>query len=129
MYISKNNDLKVAVVPSFQAELSSKSDHYFCWEYSVFFENNSSDTMQVIGRSWQIICANGMVHEIESHNISEEQTTLKPGEVFEHVGIANLNTPSGIIKGHYKILSKGKLFDVEIPPFSLDNPYEINHIN
>ena len=129
MYVSNSKDLRVAVVPSYQEELSSKAEHNFYWEYSVFVENNSNDLMQVVGRSWQIICSDGKTHEIESNNIADEETFLKPGEVFEHIGVANLNTSSGIIKGKYKMLSKGKLFDVEIPPFSLDNPYEIVHIN
>lgn len=125
MYIGNSNSMRITVTPSYQEELSSKHD--FFWEYVVSVENNSNINVQLVGRYWQIICSDGTMQEVVGDD--NEYPTLKPGETFEYSNIANLKTSSGIIKGRYTILSNGKKLDVEVPTFSLDNPYEVVSIN
>lgn len=127
MYIGNNNSMRITVIPSYQEELSS--NHNFFWEYLVSVENNSNAIIQLIGKHWQIINSNGKVEEIIGDNILGERPILKPGESFEYTSIENLRTSSAIIKGKYKILSNGKELDIEVPTFSLDNPYEAIKIN
>ena len=127
MYIGTSNAMKITVTPSYQDDLSSKHD--FFWEYMVSVENTSNSVIQLVGRYWQIICADGSIQEIAGDTIVGERPVLKPGEAFRYTSIANLKTSSGIMKGHYKMLSNGKIFNIEIPTFSLDNPYEITSIN
>ncbi len=127
MYMGTSNAMKITVTPSYQDDLSSKHD--FFWEYMVSVENTSNSVIQLVGRYWQIICADGSIQEIAGDTIVGERPVLKPGEAFRYTSIANLKTSSGIMKGHYKMLSNGKIFNIEIPTFSLDNPYEITSIN
>ncbi len=127
MYVGVSNNMEIKVVPCYQEELSSKHD--FFWEYQVSVKNHSNSVVQLIGRHWQIICSDGRVHEVSGDSIVGERPVLKPGEAFEYKSLANLKTSSGIMKGHYKILANGKILDIEIPAFSLDNPFEIMSIN
>ncbi len=54
-----------------------------------------------------------------------EQPILNPGESFEYTSGTPLSTPSGIMFGTYEMVtSTGELFDVKIPAFSLDSPYQ-----
>ena len=127
MYVGTSNAMRITVRPFYQDDLSSKHD--FFWEYMVSVENTGNSVVQLVGRYWQIICSDGSVKEISGDSIVGEQPILKPGEAFEYKSLANLKTPSGIMRGHYKMLSNGKIFDIEIPAFSLDNPYERISIN
>lgn len=127
MYVGSNNLMRITVVPSYQEDLSSK--HNFFWEYLVSVENNSNTIVQLIGRHWQIISSDGKIQDIIKDDIVGEQPILRPGETFEYSSIENLKTSSAIIKGKYKVLSNGKELDIEVPTFSLDNPYEVISIN
>lgn len=127
MYVGTSNAMKVTITPSYQDDLSS--NHDFFWEYLVSVENTSNSVVQLVGRYWQIIGADGTIQEVMGDTIVGERPILKPGEAFEYKSLANLKTSSGIMKGHYKMLTNGKILDIEIPSFSLDNPYEIISIN
>ncbi len=127
MYVGVSNHIEIKVTPAYQEDLSSKHD--FFWEYMISVKNTSSSVVQLIGRHWQIIGADGSMQEVTGDNIVGERPVLRPGEAFAYKSLANLKTSSGIMKGHYKMLSNGQVFDIEIPSFSLDNPYEIISIN
>ena len=59
-----------------------------------------------------------------------EQPVLKPGESFEYTSGAPLSTPSGFMGGTYRMESEdGQAFDVEIPTFSLDSPFQSRALN
>lgn len=127
MFISNNNLVRISIFPIFQEELSSK--HNFFWEYSVSLENKSNKILQFLEKHLQIIESNGNIIEVSMDNIQGEKPVLKPGDIFEYSRVENLRTSSAIIRGRYKILSNGREFDIEVPTFSLDNPYEIVSIN
>jgi ApaG protein len=59
-----------------------------------------------------------------------KQPVLKPGESFNYTSGTPLNTPSGIMVGTYEMESeKGNRFEVDIPAFSLDSPYDPATLN
>ena len=59
-----------------------------------------------------------------------EQPTLNPGEKFEYTSGTPLTTSSGFMEGTYQMQNdSGDEFDVQIPQFSLDNPFETNKLN
>ncbi|MGD9650086.1 MAG: Co2+/Mg2+ efflux protein ApaG, partial [Dongiaceae bacterium] len=51
--------------------------------------------------------------------------------VFEYNSFTPLNTPSGIMLGSYEMerLESGERFEVEVPAFSLDSPYQKERAN
>ena len=54
-----------------------------------------------------------------------EQPTLEPGDCYEYTSGTPLTTPSGIMTGTYQMENeRGEEFDVDIPAFSLDSPYQ-----
>ena len=67
--------------------------------------------------------ARGELTEVKGPGVVGEQPVLKPGESFEYISGAPLNTPSGMMGGSYEMESdSGERFNVEIPTFSLDSP-------
>ena len=71
-----------------------------------------------------------MVKEVNGPGVVGEQPIINPGESYEYMSGAPLPTPSGIMEGTYEMINDtGESFDVEIPLFSLDSPYEKNRPN
>jgi len=76
-------------------------------------------------RHWRIIDARGQTEEVMGDGVVGEQPLIAPGEIYEYTSGAPLTTPSGLMVGTYQMeTSEGDSFDVAIPAFSLDSPYE-----
>jgi ApaG protein len=68
--------------------------------------------------------------EVRGPGIAGEQPRLEPGDACEYTSGVPLMTPSGIMSGSYQMESEsGENFDIEIPAFSLDSPYQPVRLN
>lgn len=125
MYQATTNEISVTVKPLYLEEQSSPADNHYVWAYWVKIENRGSDTVQLRNRYWRITDSHGQVQEVRGAGVVGEQPVLRPGESFEYTSGTPLSTPSGIMAGSYQMQRKnGGAFDVAIPAFSLDSPYE-----
>lgn len=130
MYERRTRDVIVRVEPEFLHEQSSPADDRFIWAYTVEIENHTGEDMQVVERFWQITDRNGQVQEVRGEGVVGEKPNLKPGEVFRYTSGAPLSAPSGVMLGTYQMETPdGHRFDVEIPAFSLDSPFDSRSIN
>ncbi len=130
MYERRTKDVVVRVEPEFLSEQSSPADDRFIWAYTVEIENQSAEDMQVVERFWQITDRNGQVQEVRGEGVVGEKPNLKPGEIFRYTSGAPLTAPSGVMLGTYQMkTADGQCFDVEIPAFSLDSPFDARTIN
>jgi ApaG protein len=104
---------------------SAPEEDYFVWAYRVYIENQGGETVQLRSRHWHITDALGRVQEVMGEGVVGEQPVLAPGETFEYTSGTPLSTPSGVMMGSYQMeTDRGASFDVVIPAFSLDSPYE-----
>ncbi len=125
MYDATTRSIRVTVEPIYLDDQSSPSDDHYVWAYQVRIENMGDDTVQLLHRYWRITDARGQVQEVRGAGVVGEQPTLKPGESFEYASGTPLPTPSGIMVGSYEMeTAQGTRFDVAVPAFSLDSPYE-----
>lgn len=125
MYERKTRDVVVRVEPEFLSEQSSPADDRYIWAYTVEIENQSSEDLQVVRRYWKIADRDGQVQEVSGEGVVGEIPMLKPGETFSYTSGAPLSAPSGVMLGHYGMKTEtGETYDVEIPAFSLDSPFE-----
>ncbi|PHR92632.1 MAG: Co2+/Mg2+ efflux protein ApaG [Robiginitomaculum sp.] len=125
MYERRTRDVVVRVEPEFLAEQSSPADDRYIWAYTVEIENQSSEELQVVKRYWKIADRDGQVQEVSGEGVVGEIPMLKPGETFSYTSGAPLSAPSGVMLGHYGMKTEaGETYDVEIPAFSLDSPFE-----
>ena len=130
MYSSITRSIRVSVKPVFLDEQSSPSNEHYVWAYQVRIENDGSETVQLINRHWHITDEIGRIQEVRGAGVVGEQPTLRPGESFEYTSGTPLDSPSGIMVGSYEMkTSAGERFDVDIPAFSLDSPYQIRNLN
>ncbi len=130
MYSAKTREIRVSVEPTYLEDQSEPGDGHYVWAYHVRIENQGRDTVQLLTRYWQITDSIGRVQEVRGAGVVGEQPVLAPGEAFEYTSGTPLPTPSGIMLGTYGMrCDDGERFDIEIPPFSLDSPYQDRRVN
>ncbi|WP_264736086.1 Co2+/Mg2+ efflux protein ApaG [Wolbachia endosymbiont (group A) of Rhinocyllus conicus] len=124
-YTLTTNFVEVTVLPIYIEEQSIPYENCCIWMYNVKIKNKSQSTIQLLSRHWQIIDYKGKINEIAGVGVIGEQPVIKSGEVFKYTSGTYLNAPSGIMQGKYEFLNEEsiKIFEVMIPPFSLDSPY------
>jgi len=130
MYSATTNAIRVTVEPTFLEDQSAPSDDHYVWAYQVTIENTGGDTVQLINRHWRITDAMGRMQEVKGEGVVGEQPRLAPGEQFEYTSGTPLGTPSGIMMGTYEMEDEaGARFEIDIPAFSLDSPYQARRLN
>lgn len=130
MYEATTDDIRVTVRPMFLEEQSDPAEDHYVWAYHVTIENLGNRRVQLRQRYWQITDANGIIQEVRGPGVVGEQPVLEPGESFEYTSGTPLTTPSGLMLGAYQMEGPdGAMFDVAVPPFSLDSPHEAARIN
>ena len=125
MYMKTSHHINVTVDPVFLEDQSLPLDKHYVWAYRVWIENQGPDMVQLVKRAWRITDANGVVHEVRGEGVVGEKPWIAPGATYQYTSGTPLSTPSGMMEGTYHMRTKsGKMFDVVIPLFSLDSPYE-----
>lgn len=121
-YEAETRGVNVQVVTSYIAEHSDPPSRYV-WAYMIRIENRSEQTVQLVSRHWVITDGQGRVEEVQGPGVVGEQPVLKPGAVHSYTSGCPLATPSGWMRGEYRMaVEGGDPFDAEIPEFSLDLP-------
>ena len=93
-------------------------------------ENTGGETVRVLTRHWKITDSLGRVQEVRGAGVVGEQPLLAPGQSFEYTSGTPLPTPSGIMVGSYNMeAGSGERFEVAVPAFSLDSPYQPVQLN
>jgi len=130
MYRALTRDIEVVVEPFYLEEQSDPDDDRYVWGYRVVIANNSDIAVRLINRYWNITDQNGQIDEVSGPGVVGEQPRLQPGDTYEYSSGCPLDTPSGLMFGHYQMETDGgELFDVDIPAFSLDSPGLLRVLN
>jgi ApaG protein len=130
MYETTTHEIRVSVEPAYVVEHSSPSEGYFFWSYTVEIANLGGQTVQLKSRYWRITDANGAVQEVRGAGVVGEEPVIEPGDSFRYTSGAPLTTSSGIMTGCYQMETpSGESFNVDIPVFSLDSPFEPQTVN
>lgn len=130
MYSATTKAIRVSVKPIFLDDQSTPAEDYYVWAYQVTIENTGGETVQLLNRHWRITDAHGRMQEVKGEGVVGEQPRLGPGELFEYTSGTPLTTPSGLMMGSYEMEGEGgQRFDIDIPAFSLDSPYQARQLN
>lgn len=130
MYQETTRSILVSVEPTYLDDQSAPDEAHFVWKYHVRIENKGALTVQLRNRYWRITDSLGRVQEVRGAGVVGEQPILHPGEAYEYTSGTPLKTPSGIMVGTYEMESEtGETFDIVIPAFSLDSPYQPKRLN
>lgn len=123
MYRALTRGIEVVVEPYYIEEQSDPDDSRYVWGYRIVIANNSRTTIRLVNRHWIITDENGVIDEVSGPGVVGEQPSLDPGDTYEYSSGCPLDTPSGLMYGHYEMQAEdGEIFNVTIPAFSLDLP-------
>ncbi|ANK71289.1 Co2+/Mg2+ efflux protein ApaG [Ensifer adhaerens] len=130
MYRALTRDIEVTVEPYYLEEQSDPDDGRYVWGYRIVISNHSDASVRLMTRYWHITDENGQVDEVSGPGVIGEQPLLNPGDTYEYSSGCPLDTPSGVMFGHYSMESEGgETFNVAIPAFSLDSPGLVRTLN
>ena len=129
-YSATTHGIRIQVTPTFLTDQSDASNDEYVWAYRVEIENTSSATVQLTARRWQITDRNGITQIVQGAGVVGEQPILHEGDSFTYSSGCPLSTPSGLMRGTYRMVTlAGDVFEAEIPAFSLDSPYDVRVMN
>ncbi len=129
-YEAVTDGVRVRVEPEFVDEQSSPEEGYFFWSYTVEISNDSKVAVELRSRLWQITDADGRREEVRGAGVVGQTPKIEPGETFTYTSGCPLRTSSGIMVGSYQMVDEeGRLFDVAVPAFSLDSPFDVPTVN
>jgi ApaG protein len=121
------NSVRVEVESQYVPEKSQPFESEWVFAYNIRITNEGDETVQLLSRHWIITDASGHVEEVRGPGVIGEQPVLGPGESFEYTSWCPLKTSSGVMHGTYQMLGEdGDHFDVEIAPFTLQEPYTVH---
>ena len=130
MYSAITRSIRVTVQPTYLDDQSSPTENHYVWAYHVRIENQGEETVQLRNRYWKITDSQGRVHEVRGAGVVGKKPVLQPGQAFEYTSGTPLGTPSGIMVGSYEMETPaGERFEIAIPAFSLDSPYQARQLN
>lgn len=121
--MNEKNKIMIKAQPFFIAEQSLPENSRYVFAYTITIINVGSIPAKLMHRHWLITDSNGKIQEVRGAGVVGEQPYLKPGESFCYTSGAILETPVGIMQGHYSMHSDdGDDFDAIIPQFTLSIP-------
>jgi ApaG protein len=130
MFQKTTRQITITAHPQFMAEHSEPDDSHYVWAYTIQLENKGNGPVQLLSRHWKITDSQGLTQEVRGPGVIGEQPVLKPGEAFRYTSGTALGTASGVMLGEYEMVTpEGEHFEVEVPAFSLDSPYQISRPN
>ena len=117
----------VRVSVSYLPEQSEPRRGRWFWAYHVRIENEGPMSVQLLTRHWIITDGRGSCHSVEGEGVVGEQPLIAPGASFDYVSGCPLATPTGAMRGSYRMVDDtGAVFEVAIPHFSLSAPAVIS---
>jgi ApaG protein len=124
MYEQETAGLVVRVAPEFVPQHSAPQEGRFVWSYTIEIENLGDEAVQLLSRYWRITDENGLTQEVRGDGVIGQQPVIAPGASFRYSSAAPLSAPSGIMLGAYSMVrADGERFDIAVPAFVLDSPY------
>jgi ApaG protein len=121
-------NVRVHVESEFAPGRSSPAENKWFFLYTIRITNEGAETVQLLSRHWIITDAMGDVREIRGPGVVGKQPVLEPGGSFEYTSGCDLTTPFGTMRGTYQMVtSEREDFEIEIPAFTLTEPYTTVH--
>jgi len=120
--------IRISVNPYFKERYKSKIGPLYLFGYDISIVNESSDTVQLIGRHWYIFDTGDGPSEVQGKGVVGEQPILEPGQTHSYQSGCHLRASIGAMKGHYYMYNHTthSYFQVNIPTFQFFASSRVN---
>ena len=120
--------IKICVETKYEGTFYKNYEVHFAFAYTVTIENQSSHSVQLESRYWQVFDALNNMELIEGEGVIGEKPILNPGDAHSYTSGCLLTSPFGAMDGHYNMINftTGTNFKVSIPNFKLSAHFALN---
>ncbi len=119
----ENNHIQVDVETTYLDQESDPDKARYLFAYTITIKNRSRAAARLLSRYWKITGGDGHEQEVEGDGVVGLHPYLAPEQEFTYTSAAMLDTPVGMMQGHYKMVGDdGEQFEVAIPAFTLAVP-------
>lgn len=120
--------IKISITTNFEGNRFQNSKIYYAFSYSITIENQSSDTVQLLNRHWNIFDSLNDTEIVEGEGVVGKKPILRPREEYTYSSYCFLLSPIGSMNGYYQMInfSTSEKFRVNIPTFQLMMPATFN---
>lgn len=120
--------IKISVETNFEGTFYKGYKLLFAFGYKITIENQSKHLVQLESRFWEIFDALNDTTKEQGEGIIGKKPILAPEESYTYTSGCLLNSPFGILKGHYNMtnLDTRQSFKVIIPTFRLNALFALN---
>ena len=120
--------IKISITSNFEGNRYQNSKVYYAFSYSITIENQSSDTVQLLSRRWNIFDSLNDLEIVEGEGVVGKKPILKPKQLYTYSSHCFLESPIGSMNGYYSMInfSTSEKFRVNIPTFQLMLPATFN---
>jgi len=120
--------IKISITTNFEGNRYQNSKVYYAFSYSITIENQSSDTVQLLSRKWNIFDSLNNLEVVEGEGVVGKKPILKPRQSYTYSSHCFLLSPIGSMNGNYNMInfSTSENFKVSIPTFQLMLPAIFN---
>lgn len=123
----QTNNIFIKVEAIYLDQESDPDKARYLFAYTVTIENQGGVPARLLSRYWKITGGDGHEQEVEGDGVIGQHPYLAPSEHFTYTSAAMLDTPVGMMQGHYNMLNdNGERFAVDIPAFTLAVPQKLH---
>lgn len=120
---SEAHGVSVRVQPTYLPSHSDPTRGRYIFAYHVTIVNEGTERARLRSRSWSIVDADGVQHDVRGEGVVGRQPDLAPQERFEYSSFSPLPTPWGTMEGAYTFeRADGSRFEVPVRRFYLVGP-------
>lgn len=120
--------IRVSVKTTFEGTFFKNYKMHFAFGYTITIENQSTDSVQLTSRHWDIYDALNEMEVLDGEGVIGKKPVIRPGESHTYSSGCLLASPIGAMKGFYNMvnLSTSEKFRVYVPIFRLNAPFALN---
>jgi len=127
MDIENTKNIAVDVEAKYLVDESDPEKKRYLFSYTITIKNTGTSAARLLSRYWKITRSDGHEQEVEGDGVVGLHPYLSPEQEFTYTSAAMLDTPVGMMQGHYMMIDDdGKQFEVDIPAFTLAVPQTLH---
>ncbi|WP_144282395.1 Co2+/Mg2+ efflux protein ApaG [Chryseobacterium echinoideorum] len=121
MFSKITSNIKVSVVPEYDAKNSYPSENRFVFKYNIIIENEGDFPIKVLKRKWLIFDVGFGFTEVVGDGVIGLTPDIEPDGNFAYFSNVMLRSGVGNMSGKYivKNMETEKTFEIDIPKFDL----------
>ncbi|NOQ81633.1 MAG: Co2+/Mg2+ efflux protein ApaG [Methylophaga sp.] len=121
------NKIAVDVDAKYLVQESDPEKSRYLFAYTITIKNTGTSAARLLSRYWKVTGGDGHEQEVEGDGVIGLHPYLAPEQEFTYTSAAMLETPVGMMQGHYMMVDDdGERFEVDIPAFTLAAPQTLH---